>query len=821
MRTFFLFALTVVISLLLVGIAAADIPRLVNFQGYLVDDQDTPLTGEYGVTFRIYDNSTGGKVLWSETDTIVVEKGLYSITLGQKNPIDMAIEDDLWFALQIAGQSEMKPRYRLASVLYSIMAANAKRLDGYEVSGTPEAGKLIPLGPDGKLPASVLPDHTAVSTDLTQRGRSSGSATTKGFATGELLDGTTTDDVVDDALEGEWTLVGDVLYTSGDWGIARGGASNVLYGDGTHTMNNLGTDSRTGHEGYNRYYATVSGGFRNVAAHDYSTVAGGGDNKAKGRGATIGGGGLNTASGKGPVIGGGSSNVVKGDYSAILGGKGNTITETADYSYLFGIGSNLTQDSTFMVDMPHIRFGDEVDGYEFPATDGADGQVMATDGNGQLGWTYGQADSDWVISGDNMYSGVPGNVGIGTASPTEPLEVAGIIYSDSGGFKFPDGSIQTTAVTGGVADTAKFAWNADSLDGHNWGDLYPDADEVDGYHASNVPTPNYLYPLDGNTKIPNSRLYTGSGNGLDADMLEGYHAGNASGQVPVSNGNLNASLNADLLDGQDANSFVDLSSSQTISGSKVFNNFGSKYNGASVWLQNPPTSAIVAVDGISNGNGLYVINTSSNHPTIWARADGNTNTISARNNSAGPGFPTMWGQNDNSHGTNTIFALNNSSYSGPGSWPTIYGRNLSGACAIYADGDFCGSGGKYAVVTTSEGEALLSVIESPEVWFEDFGEGQLINGRTRIELDPLFLETVTINDQHPMKVFVQLNDDCRGVFVKRSKTGFDVTELQGGTSNAAFDYRVVAKRKGYENARLPLANIRHTDPYTSSGFGKQ
>jgi hypothetical protein len=44
----------------------------------------------------------------------------------------------------------------------------------------------------------------------------------------------------------------------------------------------------------------------------------------------------------------------------------------------------------------------------------------------------------------------------------------------------------------------------------------------------------------------------GSGSGLDADLLDGKHAGNASGNVPVSNGTLNINLNADLLDGKHA-----------------------------------------------------------------------------------------------------------------------------------------------------------------------------------------------------------------------------------------------------------------------------
>ncbi|MBU3978523.1 hypothetical protein KJ980_05745 [Patescibacteria group bacterium] len=42
-----------------------------------------------------------------------------------------------------------------------------------------------------------------------------------------------------------------------------------------------------------------------------------------------------------------------------------------------------------------------------------------------------------------------GNVGIGAVNTTEKLTVAGTIHSISGGFKFPDGTVQTTAASGG------------------------------------------------------------------------------------------------------------------------------------------------------------------------------------------------------------------------------------------------------------------------------------------------------------------------------------------------------------------------------------
>lgn len=57
----------------------------------------------------------------------------------------------------------------------------------------------------------------------------------------------------------------------------------------------------------------------------------------------------------------------------------------------------------------------------------------------------------------------------------------------------------------------------------------------------------------------------GAGSGLHADLLDGYHAGNSSNQVPVSNGTLCNSLNADLVDGYHASSFL-LTSGGSISG---------------------------------------------------------------------------------------------------------------------------------------------------------------------------------------------------------------------------------------------------------------
>ena len=150
---------------------------------------------------------------------------------------------------------------------------------------------------------------------------------------------------------------------------------------------------------------------------------------------------------------------------------------------------------------------------------------------------------------------------------------------------------------------------------------------------------------------------------------------------------------------------------------------------------------------------------------------------------------------------------------GSSSWG-VYGSGTQ--YGIYYSGGLAGSGSKSCIVKTSKGPTLLYCQESPENWFEDFGESQLSDGRCHIELDPLFLETVTINDRNPMKVFIQLNDDCNGTYVERGRTGFDVIEFRGGKNNARFTYRVVAKRRGFEGRRLDVCETAKKDPYLYS-----
>ena len=128
-----------------------------------------------------------------------------------------------------------------------------------------------------------------------------------------------------------------------------------------------------------------------------------------------------------------------------------------------------------------------------------------------------------------------------------------------------------------------------------------------------------------------------------------------------------------------------------------------------------------------------------------------------------------------------------------------------------------GTGTVNTVVTSVTGErVLLSAPEAPENLFMDFGKGRLQNGYAYVRLDPNFSKNIVVNEKHPLRVFITLGGDCKGVYVTNtSAEGFEVRELQGGTSNVEFYWQVVANRADeydafgrripYSEERFPLA----------------
>jgi hypothetical protein len=98
---------------------------------------------------------------------------------------------------------------------------------------------------------------------------------------------------------------------------------------------------------------------------------------------------------------------------------------------------------------------------------------------------------------------------------------------------------------------------------------------------------------------------------------------------------------------------------------------------------------------------------------------------------------------------------------------------------------------------------------SPEAWFEDFGSAALKDGKATVRIDPLFAETVNL----AIDYYVYLTPVCSDLILlgvtDKGPTSFTVqgATLDSKPSFCAFDYRIVAKQRGYEDRRLEKVNL--------------
>ncbi len=131
------------------------------------------------------------------------------------------------------------------------------------------------------------------------------------------------------------------------------------------------------------------------------------------------------------------------------------------------------------------------------------------------------------------------------------------------------------------------------------------------------------------------------------------------------------------------------------------------------------------------------------------------------------------------------------------------GGHFGGICVMDVGGNLGCNGSKSAVVPVDGGsrQVALYAVEAPENWFEDIGSGQLENGVAVVQVESVFAQTVNTGTEY--HVFLTPKGDCKGLYVSNETAdSFEVHELGGGKATIAFDYRIVARRKGYETIRL-------------------
>jgi hypothetical protein len=165
-----------ILTLLLFGLCAgvfnlaaatSNPPDLMTYQGYLVDVNGAPLApsapANYSIVFRIYDASTGGNILWSEQQIVTVDKGNFSVVLGEGTEVSGEARPALSVAFLGANASDrflgitvtisettmtISPRLRLLPSPYAFTAAKAMSIEAQSSSRLSDNPLYLSTGSD-------------------------------------------------------------------------------------------------------------------------------------------------------------------------------------------------------------------------------------------------------------------------------------------------------------------------------------------------------------------------------------------------------------------------------------------------------------------------------------------------------------------------------------------------------------------------------------------------------------------------------------------------------------------------------------------------
>ena len=215
---------------------------------------------------------------------------------------------------------------------------------------------------------------------------------------------------------------------------------------------------------------------------------------------------------------------------------------------------------------------------------------------------------------------------------------------------------------------------------------------------------------------------------------------------------------------------------------------GGSFHSDNIGLAGYATVAIGGIGSIANGNGI----TTSSIPLVGAGVVG-TGTYYGVAGYAITTVNTNPLNNDGANGVNATsggyFEVQNAGT--PQTWSYVAVKDNGGVLR-----KIIGPGTVNTIVKDlNEKLVALSCPEAPENVFQDWGKGRLENGKTHVVIDPILSKNIVVNEKHDLRVFIQLEADCKGVFVtNKTQTGFDVVELDGGKSNALFSYMLTANR---------------------------
>ncbi|MBK8741947.1 MAG: hypothetical protein IPM02_21645, partial [Betaproteobacteria bacterium] len=133
--------------------AHAQVPHMLNYQGFLTDPGGTPVTASVPMVFKLYKDAAGGSDIYSETQTVAVNAGIFDVVIGAAIPLNLDFDVPYYLGVAVGVDSEMAPRQLVTASPYALRSANADALaPAATVAGSQITGSIA----SATLPAGNL-----------------------------------------------------------------------------------------------------------------------------------------------------------------------------------------------------------------------------------------------------------------------------------------------------------------------------------------------------------------------------------------------------------------------------------------------------------------------------------------------------------------------------------------------------------------------------------------------------------------------------------------------------------------------------------------
>ena len=837
--------------------STSPVPSLVNYSGVLKDSSGRPLTSIAGVTFLIYKDSQGGAPVWMETQNVTPDKaGRFTVQLGSTSSAGLPSEvfmtgEARWLGVQTAGEND-QPRVLLVAVPYAMKAGDAATIGGLPPSAfvlaTPPNGAASAYSTGAAIASNATPP---TATDVTGLGTTnyiplwtstsniansvlfqSGSGSTAKIGIGNTAPASTLDVTGGTTIRGLLNLPAAAAAgaDSRPFGLvaatynssSKVAVNQVFHWQAEPVGNNTATPSAT----LNLLFATAP-----AAAAETGLKINGNGQITFATGQTFPGtaelGAGNTFTG---------NQTVNGIFSASSSAFGVTGTATTTSGIGVGVAGTAATPSGYGVEGMNTSTSGGVGVYGTTAAAagygvegvntsgngtgvygtaghfGVQGIATATSGStvgvygsgadgvqgsGTVNGVYGASNT---VGATGVYGTSPtyGLYGVATASSGTSFGVYGTGKSDGVYGTAPNFGLYGVATATSGNSVGVFGSGIDGLQGS--GSTYGVYAAGTGASASGVygtTATSSGYGVEGvNTSSSGGAgvygtatrfgvygLATGTSDtvGVFGSGVDGLQGGGTVNGVYANGGQYGVySLTPAGLAGTYGS--VQAPSSLGSEGPWTLPTCSSGFCPAYYVNRQAGVWADTNYDG--DFSGTYT-------PALLATADASAGAVILNNSS---GAPTLYAYNYGSGGGSILDPTDVVRAGGP-----------LGSCALTGGGDAACTGVLKSLVATMGNAGPQQVetysVQSAENWFEDAGTAQLVNGTGHVDLESVFGQTVNTSVEY--HVFLTPDGDCKGLYVSaKTGSGFEVRELGGGASSIAFEYRIMAKRAGYENVRL-------------------